>query len=386
MIAKEQLREDLYKAIIGHYEKCDFTEALRDAMFFIRDVLQEKSGYVDKDNTSLVEASLLGKNPAIRINKFETQAEKDFQEGIGYALKGLVMHLRNRISHEKIQYGENEADAQLLYINYLLNQIDKSSGRQLITDWLEYLKGGSFTSSKLFAQELIKELPKKQQYDLLVSIWRERYRFKQNSITHFVEELVGKLSSQEKSNFVNVMNSDLINDTEKGKLASMFCFFAKHFYSSLKTIVKLHVEDIVKRGIEEGTYVDGYILEDNSMVAAFACKYIDLFVTKEDIVNAIRKRFLESDSACDYIQCYFSKYVDLENSEVFYALKDDLKKHLTKGDKYIYDIIEKYRQRWNDRKEQWESSAIYCELSKEIEICKSKIDAKKQEEYDDMPF
>lgn len=82
MIAKEQLREDLYKAIIGHYEKCDFTEALRDAMFFIRDVLQEKSGYVDKDNTSLVEASLLGKNPAIRINKFETQAEKDFQEGI----------------------------------------------------------------------------------------------------------------------------------------------------------------------------------------------------------------------------------------------------------------------------------------------------------------
>ena len=143
---------------------------------------------------------------------------------------------------------------------------------------------------------------------------------------------------------------------------------------------------IVKRGIEEGTYVDGHILEDNSMVAAFACKYIDLFVTKEDIVNAIRKRFLESDSACDYIQCYFSKYVDLENSEVFYALKDDLKKHLTKGDKYTYDIIEKYRQRWNDREEQWESSAIYCELSKEIEVCKSKIDAKKQEEYDDMPF
>lgn len=46
MIAKEQLREDLYKAIIGHYEKCDFTEALRDAMFFIRDILQEKSKYL----------------------------------------------------------------------------------------------------------------------------------------------------------------------------------------------------------------------------------------------------------------------------------------------------------------------------------------------------
>lgn len=29
---------------------------------------------------------------------------------------------------------------------------------------------------------------------------------------------------------------------------------------------------------------------------------------------------------------------------------------------------------------------MYCELSKEIEVCKSKIDTKKQEEYDDMPF
>lgn len=37
----------------------------------------------------LVEASLLGKNPAIRINKFETQAEKDFQEGCTSAISGL---------------------------------------------------------------------------------------------------------------------------------------------------------------------------------------------------------------------------------------------------------------------------------------------------------
>ncbi len=170
MITKEQIREDLYKLIKNHYNQGDYTEALRDAMFFVKDLLQEKSGFIDKDNTKLIESSLLGKNAAIKINKYATESEINFQEGIGFALKGLVMHLRNPISHERIEYSEQDADAQLLYINYLINQIDNSSGRQLITDWLQYLQSNSFTSSKVFAQELIKELPKKQQYDLLVSL------------------------------------------------------------------------------------------------------------------------------------------------------------------------------------------------------------------------
>ena len=57
MITKEQIREDLYKAIKSHYEQGDYTEALRDAMFFIRDLLQEKSGLENKDNTELIDQS-----------------------------------------------------------------------------------------------------------------------------------------------------------------------------------------------------------------------------------------------------------------------------------------------------------------------------------------
>ena len=41
MITKEQIREDLYKAIKIHYDQGDYTEALRDAMFFVKDLLQE---------------------------------------------------------------------------------------------------------------------------------------------------------------------------------------------------------------------------------------------------------------------------------------------------------------------------------------------------------
>ena len=388
MITKEQIREDLYKAIKSHYEQGDYTEALRDAMFFIRDLLQEKSGLENKDNTELIEASLLGKNAAIKINKYETKSEVNFQEGVGFALKGLVMHLRNPISHDRIEYSEQDADAQILYINYLVNQIDKSSGRQLITDWMEYLHGSNFTSSKVFAQELIKELPKKQQYDLLVNIWRDRSSFEPHSINNFIDELVDKLSSQEKTSFINIMNTELINCSGDRELSMMFNFFAKHFYV-LKKIVKIHIEDIVKKGIENGICIDGKSKGNNAATATWAEDYINNFFTKEEIIKVIRKRFLSSQESSEYIRKFFSDYVDLEDPETLNDLKESIKQHLRWGDKYVYDIIEGYHCNyiWSD--DPWEGSIIYNEFSQEIELCEKKLEeAKKKQEIDEnqLPF
>ena len=54
MAIEEKLREDIWKAIQAHYERADYTEAVRDAMFHICELLREKSGLVDKDGTKLV--------------------------------------------------------------------------------------------------------------------------------------------------------------------------------------------------------------------------------------------------------------------------------------------------------------------------------------------
>lgn len=388
MITKEQIREDLYKAIKNHYEQSDYTEALRDAMFFVRDLLQEKSGLVNKDNTDLVEASLLGKNAAIKINKYETKSEMNFQEGIGFALKGLVMHLRHPISHEKIEYSEQDADAQLLYINYLINQIDKSSGRSLITDWLYYLKSKNFTASKAFAQELIKELPKKQQYDLLVSIWRERDSFEPNTINFFIDELVAKLSSQEKTSFVNIMNSELINCSGNNELSMMFHFFSRHFYSSLKKIVKIHIEDIVKIGISNGLYVNNKAVGTYSACATWADSCINNFVTKDEVLKVIRNRFFYNENASKYIQQFFGEYVDLNNPEILNEMKDSIKSHLNCGCRYIYDVIYSYEADYIFSDKIWEESIIYNEFSQELETCRRKIEEreKKKASEEEIPF
>ena len=389
MLTKEQIREDLYKIIKNHYELGDYTEALRDAMFFVKDLLQEKSGLTNMDNTRLIESSLLGKNAAIKINKYESESEINFQEGVGYALKGLAMHLRNPISHDRIEYSEQDADAQLLYINYLVNQIDKSSGRQLITDWLRYLQSDTFTSSKVFAQELIKELPKKQQYDLLISIWRNRTSFAQNRINNFVDELVEKLSNQEKASFISIMNTELINCTGDYALSMMFHIFAKHFYVNLKRIVKIHIEDIIKQGIENGSIENTKIGGTFSACSTFASKYIESFITKEDIKKVIRNSFFNCESRSLFIQEYFSEYVDLSNEEVFNLLKNGIKLKLSKGEEYIYNYVIEYKKYDLYYNWEWEDSKIYKEFSSELEKCKQIIQQRNDRKpviEDELPF
>ena len=107
---ENKLREDLWKSIQAHYERNDYTESVRDAIFHTSELLRELSGIDDKDGTTLINEALLGKDPSILVNKNETTTERDIQQGIGFAFKGIMQSVRNLISHEKFTYTQNEAE------------------------------------------------------------------------------------------------------------------------------------------------------------------------------------------------------------------------------------------------------------------------------------
>jgi len=226
---QENIREDLWNAINKHYLASDYTESLRDAAFLLKDILQNKSGEYDKDNSKLVETVLNGNNPILKLNNFSTQTEKDFQTGISLGIKGIFMHVRNPISHEKIIYEKADADSIIMYIDYLLRQIDKSNGISLIEEWLPLVENKTFTDTEEYAKELIKEVPKKKVYELLIAMYNHRVELPQNRLNFFIRELVNKLTNEERSNFVNMINIDLAQTEGDYSLSMFFHFFAEYF-------------------------------------------------------------------------------------------------------------------------------------------------------------
>ena len=343
MNIKDYIREDAWKAIEHHYTAEDYTEALRDAGFLLKDVLQAKSGEYDKDNTKLVEAVLCGQNPVLKINSFSTQSEKDMQNGIALGIKGIFLHVRNPMSHEKITYNKKDADAILIYMDYLIRQVDKSYGVTLIDEWLPLLKDCSFTSSPEYADELIKEVPRKKTYELLEAIYDERERITKYRTKYFVQLLIQRLTSEEKVMFTNKLNTDLAQTHGDGGLAMFFHFFGEAFFENLKRVVRLRIEDIVLQGIESG-WIDpdtGETEGRNAVTATWAVDFIDRFETKGKIEEMLFQKVIKSDRQREYALEYFEKYVSLYDEDVLTRLTPCIKQKIS-WDEGTYNFVQEF--------------------------------------------
>lgn len=202
---EQKLRPDLWKAISAHYERADYTEALRDAVFFACEMLREKSGIEDKDGTKLVDATLMGTNPPILVSKNENQTERDYQQGIGFFFKGIMQAIRNPLSHEKTEYSQEDAESVILFLNFLLNRIDISGAVSKVENIMELLMDEDFTDTQEYAELLLKEVPSKKRYDLLLDLYNRRAELPRNVLSNFIHVLFCSLSKASKANFINAV-------------------------------------------------------------------------------------------------------------------------------------------------------------------------------------
>ena len=261
-----KLRDDLWKAVQAHYERGDYTETVRDAIFLMSEVLREKSGIDDKDGSKLVEVALLGNNPAILVCKNETTTEKDYQQGIGFAFKGIMQSVRNRISHEKCLLTNEEAEAIILYINYLLNQIDRSGGKTKIENVMELLLDEDFTDTQEYADLLMKEIPTKKRYDLLLELYKQKEELPQHKLKKFVDTLLSTLTKASRSDFIRVVSSSMLKCKDNDDLRMYFHYFMVNTYSELDRLVQLRMEDLIIKSITRGAMENHYDSDTEQMV------------------------------------------------------------------------------------------------------------------------
>lgn len=345
-----KLREDLWKAIEAHYERNDFTEAVRDAVFHMSEVLREKGGIEDKDGSKLVETALLGNNPAILVNKNETTTEKDFQQGIGFAFKGIMQSVRNPLSHESFQYTQEEAEVLILYINFLLNQVDKSGGSTKIDSIIELLLDEDFTDTQEYAELLLKEVPIKKRYDLLLELYQMRAELPRNRLRYFLTALFASLTKAAKNDFMHVVSASLMRCKDDKELR-MFChYFMKDTYSGIDKLAQLRFENMMIKSIENGR-VEYNLDEMGNEVAGCDAKgslgtwiasaaKLELLSNKKEIVQKLFYSLMSDDKEQEnYIFEYFKNIVFNTSLELTQRQISHIKNRLKSGDKRYLDAL-----------------------------------------------
>lgn len=379
-----KIREDLWKAIQAHYERNDYTEAVRDAVFHMSEVLREKGSIEDKDGSKLVDAALLGNNPAILVSKNETTTEKDFQQGIGFAFKGIMQSVRNPLSHESFQYTQDEAEVLILYINFLLNQVDKSGGSTKIDNIIELLFDEDFTDTKEYAELLLKEVPSKKRYDLLLELYQKRAQLPQNKLHHFLAALFASLTKAAKSDFVRVVSTSLMRCKDDNDLR-MYChYFMNDTYAEIDKLAQLRIEDLMLKSVNAGKYENVYDFENDThekkctagSLSTWIGKRLDLLGNKEAIINLLFEKLGRGYSEQEFVFKYFSTVITKKSCDFSEEEIEIISQQLKKGNELFYNWLSKSIEFWID-------DGYTTFFGTEYEECKRIIEeAKKQE----LPF
>src|SRR4051794_10855132 len=98
--------------------------AILDGRHFLGQLIRDRSG-LDGDGQSLVGSAFGGANPLLKVNQLQTDSDWNLQRGVEALLRGLYQAIRNPRSHAKFSDTQEDAQALLLFINYLIGIIDR---------------------------------------------------------------------------------------------------------------------------------------------------------------------------------------------------------------------------------------------------------------------
>lgn len=312
------LCESFYKSIKLHYDKADYTEAVRDAMFFVSELVREKSGLYDKDGVKLFESAFLGKNPALKINDGNSETENNIQEGVGFILKGMTQMIRNPISHEKILISKSEADSILLFTNVIIKKIDNSSGKTLIENYMDIIGLQDFTSSREYSELLVARIPVKKRLELLFSIFEQRGVLKKAPLVHLIASLVEIILPNERKKLIELFDDKLLLCKPDDELAGFVNIFFANFKDDIDAICRLRIQDLVLKSVVGGDFEDEYdfslgeevdFTNDKGLLAESIADYLLLFQNREEIVRAMYDKLTKNFSEEKFVLTKFNNVI-----------------------------------------------------------------------------
>jgi len=144
----------LWQAVQNSYESGNYTGAILDALHFLSNLIREKTG-LESDGVALAGQAFGGKSPKLKVNKLQSESDKNVQRGIEQLVRGIYQGIRNPRSHEKYTDSEKDAEAIILFINYLIKTIEQSKSPFTKSDFLKRVFDPDFVRNERYAKLLV---------------------------------------------------------------------------------------------------------------------------------------------------------------------------------------------------------------------------------------
>ena len=293
MNLETQVRPELWSAIRSSYELRSFTSAILDAVYYISDLIREKSG-LEADGVALVGQAFGGDRPKLRVNKLLTESERNVQRGIEQILRGLYQAVRNPRSHEKHVDSEADADALILFINYLCTVIDQSKTPFTRSEFLMRVFDADFVPSDRYAALLVADIPGRQRLEVFREVWNARETGNRAKLKVFFAALLGTLNEVELDEVRSQVSDELKSTNSDATIRLALCLLPADFWSRYEEVDRLRIENKLLSEIKRGRY-DPSTKACVGALGTWAEGIASQFVLKDELIATLLRKLETSD-------------------------------------------------------------------------------------------
>lgn len=344
MIIKDEIDVELWETIQKNYETQNYTGSILDSVLRLTDTIRNKTG-LEGDGASLIGQAFGGDNPRIKLNKLQTDSEKDIQRGIQVILRGIYVGIRNPRSHDVAKDEKRTADAIIIFINYLLGLIDSSKLSFEENDFLARVFDPYYVKTEEYSDLLVKEIPTRQRANIAISVILRRTEGDIYALGCFLEALLKKLEPSELSRFFRVVSDELRTTQDTIDMRYFVHTIPGEYWKHIDQAVRIRTEAILFEDFSHAKYDKntGKCVEAGALATWITCGHLKQFSN----LHAWTKKAVEiiqgdDENLIAYVDDYFWENIcEANKNNITWPLKFFFEQALMKNN---IDNIERLKE------------------------------------------
>ncbi len=255
MDLETQLDARLWKAIETSYQNRDYTAAILDSIHFVSQLIRDRAG-LESDGQALAGEAFGGKNPKLKVNALQTESDWNVQKGVEGLLRGIYQAIRNPRSHGKFADGHKDAEALVLFLNFLVRTIEQAKSPFEKSAFLERVcDDPDFPiDNERYAELLAEEVPKGKKLDILIEVYNRRTNDNASRLRKFFEAVSKHLSADDLGQFFSIVSENLKTVLDESEIRSTIQMIPEEYWRSFDEVARLRIESKLIKSVRSGKY------------------------------------------------------------------------------------------------------------------------------------
>lgn len=350
MNLQTEISPQLWQAVERSYESQAWSNAILDSIHYLGDAIRSRTD-LQSDGVALIGQALGGKAPRLRLNRLQTESEQSVQAGAEQLLRGLYQTIRNPRSHERFEDSRVDADALIVFVDYLLRLIGHAQSSFSLDESVSRILDAAFVPNMRYADLLVSEIPPRHRLQVALLAFRRRSEADGAKLRFFFTAIFNALTVEEQQDLVDAISTELRESSDESALRSVLQLLEPARWSRLAEPARLRTENRILGNLKDGRYSATTKRCSGGALATWSTSFWLHFTLKEEVLWAVYEKLRASDIASqNYALRFCLPYIESLVDKPPPYLQRFLIERLVAGDKRFKEAMDAtfFSWKWSD--------------------------------------